>query len=69
MVKGIWYFFLLLFNFKVLDFQAVKYLALWTAFKNRLKCQKINIFLILNHCAAANTSIHMHGCNRKFYST
>jgi len=31
----------------------VKDLALWTAFQNRLKCKKINIFLIFNRCAAA----------------
>lgn len=47
----------------------MKYLALWTAFKNGLKCQKIDVFLIIKHCAAANTSLHTHGCNRKFYST
>jgi hypothetical protein len=68
-VKVMWYFFFFYFQDAEIDFHTVKYLALWTAFKNRLKCQKINVFLIINHCAAANTSMNMHGYNRKFCST
>ena len=70
MVKGLWYFFFfILFQGTEIDFQTVKCLALWTVFKNRLECQKINISLIFNHCAYADSSIHMRGCNPKCYGT
>jgi hypothetical protein len=71
MVKGIWYYFVLViwFQSSKIYFQTVKYLALWKSFRNRLKCKKISVFLIIDCCAAANTSVHVHGCNQKFYST
>jgi hypothetical protein len=31
--------------------------------KNGSECQKVNVFLIINHYAAVSTLMHVHGCS------